>query len=76
VIDELLDRATDELERFARSGRGSVDGVVGFWDFPVQTMVPILRRRRSLSGPTLESVLKCEHEYWSRLAWRGCPPSA
>lgn len=67
VIDELLDRATDELERFERSGRGSVDGIVGFWDFPVQTMVAILRRRRSLPGPTLESVMKCEHKYWSRL---------
>ena len=66
-IDDILDRASAQLERFERSGEGSVDGIIGFWDFPVQTLVPILRARHALPGPTLESVLKCEHKYWSRL---------
>ena len=72
-IPEIIERAVDELERFTRSG-GSVDGIIGFWDFPVQTLVSILRDRRGLPGPTLESVLKCEHKYWSRLEQREVVP--
>ncbi|TVR93533.1 MAG: hypothetical protein EA416_04950 [Trueperaceae bacterium] len=72
-IPEIIERASDELERFARTG-GSVDGIIGFWDFPVQTLVPILRARRGLPGPTLESVFKCEHKYWSRLEQREVVP--
>ena len=30
-------------------------------------MLPLFRRHVGLPGPTLESVLKCEHKYWSRL---------
>ncbi|MEU5876247.1 ATP-grasp domain-containing protein [Spirillospora sp. NPDC047279] len=59
----LLDKAQRQLEDFD----GSIDAVVGYWDFPVSTMVPILVRRFGLRGPSLEAVLKCEHKYWSRL---------
>jgi len=44
-----------------------VDAVVGYWDFPVSTVLPILRRAVNLPGPSLETVLGCEHKYWSRL---------
>lgn len=30
-------------------------------------MLPLLRCHAGLPGPTLESVLRCEHKYWSRL---------
>ena len=46
---------------------GSVDAIVGYWDFPVSTMLPILQKQQGLQGPSLEAVLKCEHKYWSRL---------
>lgn len=46
---------------------GRVDAIVGFWDFPVSTILPILRQRAGLPTTSLESVLKCEHKYWSRL---------
>lgn len=46
---------------------GSVDAIVGYWDFPVSSMVPILCRERGLPGPDLEGVLRSEHKYWSRL---------
>jgi hypothetical protein len=72
-IPELIERASAELDRFDRTGE-SVDGIIGFWDFPVQTLVPILRARRGLPGPSLESVLKCEHKYWSRLEQREVIP--
>ena len=51
-----------ELEAFD----GSIDGIIGFWDFPVSLIVPVLRSRFGTHGPTLESVVRCEHKYWSR----------
>ena len=47
-----------------------VDGVMGYWDFPVQTMVPLLCREFDLPGPSIEGVLRCEHKLWSRLEQR------
>ncbi len=60
---ELLDKAQRQLESFD----GPVDAIVGYWDFPVSSMLPILRERFGLRGPSLEAVVKCEHKYWSRL---------
>ncbi|WP_238443122.1 ATP-grasp domain-containing protein [Salsipaludibacter albus] len=59
----LLDRAHDVLDRFDEP----VDGIIGHWDFPTSTILPILRDHCDLPGPSLEAVLKCEHKYWSRL---------
>lgn len=58
-----LARATDALDAFA----GPVDGIMGYWDFPVSTMLPLLRDRYACPGPSFASVLACEHKYWSRL---------
>ena len=60
---DMLELADSELRKF----NGSIDGIVGYTDFPVSTIVPILCERFNVPGPTLESVLKCEHKYWSRL---------
>ncbi|MGW7278545.1 ATP-grasp domain-containing protein [Streptomyces sp. NPDC054844] len=46
---------------------GSIDAIVGYWDFPVSTLVPILGERYGTRTTSLESVVKCEHKYWSRL---------
>ncbi|AHK80347.1 hypothetical protein M911_15660 [Ectothiorhodospira haloalkaliphila] len=62
-VRELLNDAPRKLHAF----HGQVDAVVGYWDFPVSTTLPLLRRDFHLPGPTLEAVLKCEHKYWSRL---------
>jgi len=62
-MPRLLDKARGRL----RSFEGEVDAVVGYWDFPTSTMLPVLRREFGLRGPSIESVLKCEHKYWSRL---------
>lgn len=62
-MPDLLARARARLERHV----GSVDAIVTFWDFPSSTIMPILRAWFGLPGPSLESVLKCEHKYWSRL---------
>jgi hypothetical protein len=50
-----------------RSFDGPIDAVVGYWDLPSIVMLPILRREFGLRGPTLESVLRCQHKYWSRV---------
>ena len=62
-VARLLDEGIRTLTGFAEG----VDAVVGYWDFPVSTVLPILRRSVGLPGPTLEAVLGCEHKYWSRL---------
>jgi hypothetical protein len=59
----LLDAAQRQVEAFD----GPVHAVIGFWDFPVSTMVPILCERLGLRWASTESVVKCEHKYWSRL---------
>jgi hypothetical protein len=62
-VGEFLRHAEQTLDEFT----GSIDAIVGDWDFPVSTVLPIIRQRHKLPGPTLEAVLKCEHKYWSRL---------
>ena len=47
-----------------------VDGVVAYYDFPASTMVPIVAQRFGLRGPTIRSVMKCEHKFWSRIEQR------
>ena len=59
--------------RIAAHG-GPVDAIVGYIDFPVSTMLPLLCRRFGARGPSLESLLKCEHKYWSRLEQRRVVP--
>jgi hypothetical protein len=60
-------KVLEEADRQLREFPGSIDAIVGFWDFPVSLMQPILAGRFGTRSPTLESVLKCEHKFWSRL---------
>lgn len=62
-LTDLLDKAHRQLDAFD----GSIDAIVGYWDFPVSAMVPILCDRYGLPSIDLEAVAKCEHKYWSRL---------
>lgn len=62
-VEECLETAEQRLGDFD----GSIDAIVGYWDFPVTAMVAILCRRHGLPSPSLESVLRCEHKYWSRV---------
>ena len=62
-VRALLEDGRRQLREFPEA----VDAVVGYWDFPVSTTLPLLREEVGLPGPTLEAVLKCEHKYWSRL---------
>ena len=62
-MEPLLEKARATLRGFSEP----IDAIVGYWDFPTILMMPILRREFGLRGPTLESVLRCEHKYWSRI---------
>ncbi|WP_231613928.1 hypothetical protein [Halomonas sp. BC04] len=62
-FNELLSDVRKELINF----NGSVDAILAQWDFPTSVMVPILCKEYNIPSPSVESVLKCEHKYWSRL---------
>ncbi|MGO1550445.1 MAG: ATP-grasp domain-containing protein [Nesterenkonia sp.] len=62
-VPDLLAKAQRQLDSFD----GSIDAVVGYLDFPVSMMVPVLCDRYGLTSADLESVVKCEHKYWSRV---------
>ena len=63
VFSDILERARAELAAFD----GSIDAIVAHWDFPTSVLAPILAQENGIPAPSLESVLKCEHKYWSRL---------
>ncbi|MFF1957108.1 acetyl-CoA carboxylase biotin carboxylase subunit family protein [Streptomyces sp. NPDC058220] len=65
-IPGLLAKAESQLDGFD----GTVDAIVGYWDFPVSSLVPILCERYGVRSTSLESIVKCEHKYWSRLEQR------
>ena len=69
-IPAMLQEAEDALSSFD----GTIDAIVGYMDFPVSTMLPILCRKFNVRSPSLESLLKCEHKYWSRVVQREVIP--
>ncbi|NED86180.1 ATP-grasp domain-containing protein [Streptomyces sp. SID11233] len=62
-VADLMSRAREILD----AHEGSIDAIVGYWDFPVSTLVPMLGSEYGTRTTSLESVVKCEHKYWSRL---------
>ena len=69
-IPAMLHEADEVLGAF----NGSIDGIVGYIDFPVSTMLPILCRKYGTRMTSLESLLKCEHKFWSRSVMREVIP--
>jgi len=62
-IPAMLEVAERQLAEFD----GTVDAIVGYMDFPVSTMLPLLCTKFGTRSTSLESLLKCEHKYWSRV---------
>jgi biotin carboxylase len=58
----MLAEAEATLDAF----EGTVDAIVGYMDFPVSTMLPLLSAKYGTPNASLESLLKCEHKFWSR----------
>lgn len=62
-IVKLIKEAKDQLDNF----EGSIDGIIGFFDFPVTLLSFYLSDEYNTNGPSLRSGIQCEHKYWSRL---------
>ena len=62
-FDELLDQARAQLADFSEP----IDAIVCHWDFPSSLLGPILSHEHGIPAPSVTSMLKCEHKYWSRL---------
>ncbi|CAL9336034.1 hypothetical protein SUDANB145_00167 [Streptomyces sp. enrichment culture] len=65
-LPEVIKKAESVLDAF----EGRIDAIVGYWDFPVSTLVPILGERYGTRTTSLASIVKCEHKYWSRVEQR------
>lgn len=66
-IADMLARAEGQIRKWQQETGREVGGIVGYMDFPVSTMLPLLCEKFGVVSPSLESLLKCEHKYWSRL---------
>lgn len=62
-IDGFILNIENTLDRY----NGTIDGIIGFWDFPVTLLTALERERYGTIGPSLKSIVKCEHKYWSRI---------
>lgn len=62
-VPKLLEKTHQRLNVFT----GSIDAIIGFWDFPASVLVPILCEHYGLTGTSLRSVVVSEHKFWSRL---------
>ncbi len=62
-IDSLLKKAIKRIESFD----GNVDAIIAYWDYPATLLASILTEKYGLPGVPVESILKCEHKYLSRI---------
>lgn len=69
-VESWVDRAREQIEAFGEP----VDAIVSYWDFPSSVMRPLLREIVGLGGPSLESILRCEHKVWARREQKACVP--
>lgn len=69
-IEKYISQAKDQLDNF----EGSIDGIIGFYDFPVTLLTFHLNDEYKTKGPSLRSGIQCEHKYWSRLVQKEVLP--
>lgn len=73
-IADMVRRSIDQLNSFKETAGESIDAICGYMDFPVSTMLPLICREFGTRSPSLESLLKCEHKFWSRVEQRKVIP--
>ncbi|MEX2573894.1 MAG: ATP-grasp domain-containing protein [Balneolaceae bacterium] len=61
-IRKLQEKAQSAIDSLP----GKPDAVVGFWNFPVTCLVPLLARDNNLPGLPLPALVRCLHKYVSR----------
>lgn len=62
-FDELYERAKAIIDDHG----GKPDAIIGYLDFPVTSLVSLLRRDYDMPGASPEAVARVEHKYWARL---------
>jgi biotin carboxylase len=70
---EVVPLVEETVRRYEGAGLSGVTSGVAYPGMPVAAVVA---RRLGLRGPRVESVLLCEHKYYSRLAQRAHAPRA
>ena len=75
IVDapEVVPLVEETVRRYQGAGLSGVTSGVAYPGMPVSAVVA---RRLGLRGPSVESVLLCEHKYYSRLAQRALVPRA
>ncbi len=72
-ISEIRDVDEYDMEKlvnlcFERIDKhGKIDAIASYYDFPGTVLVPVIAEKYGLPGPSLDSILKCEHKFWSRM---------
>ncbi len=61
-IQQLINLCRQRIDE-----HGTIDAVASYYDFPGNILVPIIAHDYKIPGPSLESILKCDHKFWSRL---------
>jgi hypothetical protein len=69
-LSDLLARAEQQLIDF----EGKIDGIMGYIDFPVSVMVPLLCEKFGLPSLSINHAIQCEHKYWSRVEQQASIP--
>ncbi|BAU57332.1 putative ligase/carboxylase protein [Halorhodospira halochloris] len=69
---ELYSAAREQLEKWP----AKIDGVISLLDFPATEIAALLSSEFGLPGPDINSVLRCNHKYWSRLVQNQAIPEA
>lgn len=62
----IRDKLAEATELIERSGH-PVGGVCSYWDFPHMPMASLLAERFGRPAPRLESIVRCQHKYYSRV---------
>lgn len=61
-MQDLLDKAISNIDALD----SAPDAIVGFWNFPVTCLTPLVARHYKLPHLPLDALIKCEHKYLSR----------
>ncbi|WP_423822477.1 ATP-grasp domain-containing protein [Salinisphaera sp. SPP-AMP-43] len=63
-IEDFIHSAQNDMDNVP----GGLNAIVGHWDFPTTSLLPILRDQAGHNTPSLKAALTCENKYGTRLA--------
>lgn len=71
-IQNLLEKAISNIDSLDIAP----DAVIGFWNFPVTCLTPLVAKHYNLPHLPLDALIKCEHKYLSRTEQKKAMPDA